>query len=117
MKDKEVVTVLSGGTEEEKEATSPSAALEQALREVNPMVEMSDFTAALKLVQPTATREGFAIVPDVTWDDVGALREVREELLHNLLEPIAHPERFKSLGLDVPAEYFSLVPPDVAKHC
>jgi hypothetical protein len=30
-------------------------------------VEMSDFTAAAKSVQPTAKREGFAVVPDVTW--------------------------------------------------
>ena len=30
-------------------------------------VEMRDFTAAAKSVQPTAKREGFAVVPDVTW--------------------------------------------------
>lgn len=35
---------------------------------------------SLKLVQPTAKREGFATIPDVTWDDVGALEDVREEL-------------------------------------
>ena len=32
------------------------------------------------LVQPSAKREGFATVPDTTWDDVGALLGVREEL-------------------------------------
>lgn len=104
-----------GGLSVEEKAMSRRAALLQALQDVNPMVEMNDFTAALKLVQPTATREGFAIVPDVTWDDVGALREVREELLHNLLEPIAHPERFKSLGLDVPAGVLFFGPPGCGK--
>lgn len=41
---------------------------------------MDDFVTALKKVQPSAKREGFATVPDVTWDDVGSLRDVREEL-------------------------------------
>ena len=35
---------------------------------------------ALKSVQPSSKREGFATVPDVTFDDVGALKDVREEL-------------------------------------
>lgn len=43
-------------------------------------VLMSDFRTALTRVQPSAKREGFATVPDVTWDDVGALQDIREEL-------------------------------------
>lgn len=35
---------------------------------------------AIKKVQPSALREGFATVPDVTWDDVGAMRDVRDVL-------------------------------------
>ena len=35
---------------------------------------------ALKTVQPSAKREGFATVPDVTWNDIGALEDIREEL-------------------------------------
>ena len=40
---------------------------------------------ALPRVQPSAKREGFATIPDVTWDDVGALRGVREELTMAIL--------------------------------
>ena len=43
--------------------------------------------------------------------DVGALSEVRDELLHNVLEPIDHPERFLSLGLEVPAGVLFFGPP------
>ena len=39
---------------------------------------LADFMQAAKSVQPSAKREGFAVVPDVTWKDVGALAEVRE---------------------------------------
>ncbi len=41
-------------------------------------VTSEDFDCALKLVVPSALKEGFATVPGVTFDDVGAL--VREDL-------------------------------------
>jgi ribosome biogenesis ATPase len=78
-------------------------------------VEMADLTAAIQCVQPSAKREGFAVVPDVSWDDVGALVEVREELIQNVLEPIAHPERFRRLGLEVPAGVLFFGPPGCGK--
>jgi ribosome biogenesis ATPase len=81
----------------------------------NAWVEMSDFTQAAKSIQPTAKREGFAVAPDVTWSDVGALAQVREELLHNVLEPISHPERFQHLGLEVPAGVLFFGPPGCGK--
>ena len=43
-------------------------------------ITLDDFIAALKCVQPSAQREGFATVPDVTWENVGALSHVRQEL-------------------------------------
>lgn len=46
---------------------------------------MSDFQSSLASVQPSAKREGFATVPDVTWDDVGALQDIREELTMAIL--------------------------------
>ena len=44
-----------------------------------------DFNQALKCVQPSAQREGFATVPDVTWDDIGALADIRKELFSTIL--------------------------------
>ena len=43
-------------------------------------VTFADFEGALTRVQPSAKREGFATVPEVSWDDVGALSGPREEL-------------------------------------
>lgn len=43
-------------------------------------IEMNDFIVALSSVQPSAKREGFVTVPDVTWADIGALEDIREEL-------------------------------------
>jgi SpoVK/Ycf46/Vps4 family AAA+-type ATPase len=44
-----------------------------------------DFNQALKCVQPSAQREGFATVPDVTWDDIGALADIRKELFSSII--------------------------------
>jgi len=60
---------------------------------------MGDYEAALPRVQPSAVREGFATCPAVSWDDVGALDDVREQLAYAITLPIAHPGRFAALGL------------------
>jgi len=62
-------------------------------------IELTDFMAATKLVTPSAKREGFATVPDVTWDDVGAMVDIREELTMSILAPVKYPEKFEALGL------------------
>jgi len=56
---------------------------DQQLEELH--VELDDFKQALKSVQPSSKREGFATVPDVTWEDVGSLRNIREELQMSVL--------------------------------
>lgn len=43
-------------------------------------VTMDDLKLSLKRVQPSSKREGFATVPDVTWNDVGSLEDIREAL-------------------------------------
>ena len=43
-------------------------------------ISMADFEEAVGKVQPSIRREGFSTTPGVTWSDVGALEDVREEL-------------------------------------
>ena len=76
---------------------------------------MSDFLNAIQHVQPSSKREGFATVPDVSWDNIGALQTIREELTLNVLEPISHPEKFKQLGLPLPAGVLLYGPPGCGK--
>ncbi|VDK68858.1 unnamed protein product, partial [Anisakis simplex] len=51
----------------------------------NLFVQLDDFKKALTIVHPSAKREGFVTVPDVSWQDIGALNEVREELKWSIL--------------------------------
>ncbi|KAM3930049.1 nuclear valosin-containing protein-like isoform 2-T2 [Leptodactylus fuscus] len=78
-------------------------------------IEMNDFLSALPSVQPSAKREGFATVPDVTWADIGALDEIREELTMAILAPVRNPEQFKALGLLAPAGVLLAGPPGCGK--
>ncbi|KAM3853162.1 nuclear valosin-containing protein-like [Vipera latastei] len=78
-------------------------------------IELNDFTVALSSVQPSAKREGFVTVPDVTWADIGALEEVREELTMAILAPVRNPEQFRSLGLLAPAGVLLAGPPGCGK--
>ncbi|KAM3606558.1 uncharacterized protein V6R79_018701 [Siganus canaliculatus] len=76
---------------------------------------MSDFQASLSSVQPSAKREGFATVPDVTWADVGALQDIREELTMAILAPVRSPEQFRALGLSAPSGVLLAGPPGCGK--
>ena len=74
-----------------------------------------DFLSALKSVQPSATREGFATVPDVSWEDVGALSSVRKELQLAILAPIQHADKFESFGIARPSGILLCGPPGCGK--
>lgn len=76
---------------------------------------MRHFLDAAKQVQPSSKREGFSTIPDTTWAHIGALDNVREELMLSIVEPIHHPERFKALGIDGPSGVLLWGPPGCGK--
>ncbi|XP_026461530.1 nuclear valosin-containing protein-like isoform X2 [Ctenocephalides felis] len=78
-------------------------------------ITMQDFRKALKTVQPSAKREGFITVPNVTWDEVGSLKDIRQELQLAILAPIKYPERLQVLGLTAPSGVLLCGPPGCGK--
>ena len=78
-------------------------------------IRYSDFMQALKHVQPSSKREGFATIPDVSWDDIGALSHIREELQMAIVQPIRRPELFKSVGIDTGCGVLLWGPPGCGK--
>ena len=78
-------------------------------------VNMNDFVEATKTIQPAAKREGFATVPDVTWDDVGALNEVRKEIEVRVLDRVSHPEKAEAYNLQAPTGILLCGPPGCGK--
>uniref|UniRef100_A0A182T6B6 AAA+ ATPase domain-containing protein n=1 Tax=Anopheles maculatus TaxID=74869 RepID=A0A182T6B6_9DIPT len=78
-------------------------------------IEREDFMESLKTVQPSAKREGFITVPDVTWNDIGSLGDIREELKLAILAPVKFPQRLKLLGLNAPSGVLLCGPPGCGK--
>ncbi|XP_033158457.1 nuclear valosin-containing protein-like isoform X1 [Drosophila mauritiana] len=74
-----------------------------------------DFVDAIKVMQPSAKREGFITVPDTTWDDIGALEKIREELKLAVLAPVKYPEMLERLGLTAPSGVLLCGPPGCGK--
>lgn len=78
-------------------------------------IEKEDFVEALSKVQPSAKREGFTTIPDVTWEHVGALQDIREELNLSVIQPVRNQALFHQLGIHAPAGLLLYGPPGVGK--
>ncbi|XP_064539889.1 nuclear valosin-containing protein-like [Drosophila montana] len=76
---------------------------------------LDDFMAAVKVMQPSAKREGFITVPDTTWEDIGSLHDIREELKLAVLAPVKYPEMLARLGLEAPSGVLLCGPPGCGK--
>jgi len=61
-----------------------------------------DFRDALKEVRPSALREVLIQTPNVTWDDVGGLESLKEELREAIEWPIKHKDAFDYVGVETP---------------
>jgi transitional endoplasmic reticulum ATPase len=81
----------------------------------NLRVERRDFENALRRVQPSAMREIMIQAPNVSWDDIGGLAEVREKMQESIELPLKDPDAFRRLGIR-PAKGFLLFgPPGTGK--
>jgi transitional endoplasmic reticulum ATPase len=58
-------------------------------------VTMDNFMDAMKEVEPSAIREVFVEVPDVKWEDVGGLEEIKEALMETVEWPLKYADLFK----------------------
>jgi transitional endoplasmic reticulum ATPase len=65
-------------------------------------VTMSDFRQAIKEIEPSALREIYLEVPEVSWDEVGGLEEVKERLKESIEWPLTKPELFEHFGINPP---------------
>jgi transitional endoplasmic reticulum ATPase len=74
-----------------------------------------DFERALRYVDPSAMREVFVEIPDVTYDDVGGLEPVKRELVRAVEWPLAYPQLFETLHTRPPRGVLLYGPPGTGK--
>ncbi len=78
-------------------------------------VGMADFKEALAAVEPSAIREVFSEIPDVRWDDVGGLDEVKQLLDESIQWPLRYPDLFSKARVSPPKGILLNGPPGVGK--
>ncbi len=65
-------------------------------------VSMDDFMEALKEIGPSAIREVFVEVPDVKWEDIGGLQDIKDNLKEAVEWPLKYPEIFAQANTNPP---------------
>jgi transitional endoplasmic reticulum ATPase len=128
---KHLANVTHGFVGADLEALSKEAAL-HALRKILPeidfeaesvpaeilnkiIVNMNDFQESLKEIEPSAMREVLVEVPNVKWNDIGGLAEVKEELQEAIEWPLKYPEIFAHMNTSPPKGVLLYGPPGTGK--
>ena len=78
-------------------------------------ITSEDFRDALKEVRPSALREVQVQIPNISWDDVGGLAELKEELREAVEWPIKYKEAFDYVDVETPKGILLHGPPGTGK--
>ena len=78
-------------------------------------INAEDFKDALKEIRPSALREVQVQIPNVSWDDVGGLAQLKEELCESVEWPIKHKEAYDYIGAKPPKGILLYGPPGTGK--
>ncbi|GFO02534.1 nuclear valosin-containing protein-like [Plakobranchus ocellatus] len=78
-------------------------------------VTKADFQKAMTEVKPTAKQEDVLLVPNTTWDDIGALDNIRKKLNLCIMERTKRPELYQAVGMTSAAGVLLVGPPGCGK--
>jgi transitional endoplasmic reticulum ATPase len=79
------------------------------------VVNNEDVLDAFREITPTAMREVYIESPNIPWDEVGGLEEVKQNLKEAVEWPLKNPERFTRLGIHPPKGILLHGPPGCGK--
>ena len=78
-------------------------------------ITKQDFDEALRDVQPSAMREVLVQRPNVGWEDIGGLQQVKEELAEAIEWPLKHADLFTEANVEPPKGILLYGPPGTGK--
>ena len=79
------------------------------------VITKKDFQDSLKVVRPSAMREVLVETPNVSWETVGGLDKVKQELKEAVEWPMQHPKSFERIGVRPPRGILLYGPPGTGK--
>ena len=79
------------------------------------IVTMDDFLSVIKEIEPSALREVFVEVPDVNWEDIGGLKDVKQELQEAVEWPLKYHGLFVHSDATPPKGILLYGPPGTGK--
>src|SRR5687767_3983338 len=79
------------------------------------IVTMDDFLSVIKEIEPSALREVFVEVPDVNWEDIGGLKDVKQELQEAVEWPLKYQGLFVHSDATPPKGILLYGPPGTGK--
>ncbi|TLX99690.1 MAG: AAA family ATPase, partial [Thaumarchaeota archaeon] len=78
-------------------------------------VTKQDFDEVLRDVQPSAMREVLVQRPNVRWEDIGGLQQIKEELAEAIEWPLKHADLFTEADVKPPKGILLYGPPGTGK--
>merc|ERR1711865_64815 len=78
-------------------------------------VNQEHFRHALGVSNPSSLRETNAEIPNISWDDIGGLVGVKNELRELVQYPVEHPEKFEKFGMNPSKGVLFYGPPGCGK--
>lgn len=78
-------------------------------------VTQDHFKHALGTTNPSSLRETVVEVPNIKWDDIGGLEDVKRNLQEMILYPIEHPDKFHKFGMNPSKGVLFYGPPGCGK--
>lgn len=79
------------------------------------VVSMRHFDHAMGVVHPSSLRESAVEVPDVHWEDVGGLEDVKRELHETVQYPVEHADKYIKFGMNPSKGVLFYGPPGCGK--
>ncbi|MDW0154510.1 MAG: CDC48 family AAA ATPase [Nitrososphaeraceae archaeon] len=79
------------------------------------VVTMDDFLSVIKEIEPSALREVFVEIPDVKWNDIGGLADVKQELQEAVEWPLKYQGLFLYSDATPPKGILLYGPPGTGK--
>ena len=79
------------------------------------IVTMNDFMDVIKEMEPSAMREVFVEVPDISWDDIGGLESIKQEMQEAVEWPLKYQAIFTFADAMPPKGILLYGPPGTGK--